>query len=472
MAITIISQPEAIFPAYNPAPLVLKASNSEAEVTLRFWVDGSVVATHKREFFTLAEPLTDNFGNPIVDNDGMPIPIGGDSLAVFDLGKIARNYFSNAKQELHPNAYRDRRLCVPFEIEIESPALFTLAFTAFNAALPPGVAESAFVDRKNTFLTEFAEFKYYPGFSDKSELTVLSESAQIGYIKVTISGALTSPLDEDVFIFGFTYEGVEREVSGTPSGGGIIDQIVYSLFDMFGIVAARTEGLDYFLLPEGITEISLSWDAPQTGAGVTTTVDYFASTTRYVTYNYAGLTIVADVASALDSAVSVSIPTLNPLLMPPSFDLTEGSDTLDSVPINLQRGYLCEVQSPFYVRWVSRIVGKEHWMFSRRQTDKTEIDNSVTYDPYIDTNADLGRFPRQLSLTSEHTIVVGAEGISNADFDVLRRITTSPLIEYYDEETEKWMVITIKNGTTSKDTALPTQAIEFEFILPPPALQF
>lgn len=180
MAIEIISQPAAIFPAYNPAPLVLKATNSEADVEMHLVIDGVSVTRHKREFFSLAEPLTDNFGNPITDNDGMPIPIGGDPVAVFDLGKIARNYFSNALVEInaeqnaeafHVKAYVERQLCVQFTAEITGVS--SPAFTALNAALGVGVAESELSAWYGKILSEMPSLKYYDGFTDKSKLSVL-----------------------------------------------------------------------------------------------------------------------------------------------------------------------------------------------------------------------------------------------------------------------------------------------------------
>jgi hypothetical protein len=491
MAITVISQPATIFPAYNPAPIVLKASNSEVDVTLRFWVDGSVVATHKREFFALAEPLTDNFGNPITDNDGMPIPIGGDSLAVFDLGKIARNYFSNALIEINTEdneegaeAYIDRRMCIPFEVEVDQ--IENISFCAVNAALPPGVAESAYSVNYDKFLTEFSTFKYYEGFSHKTKLSMLRGTViPTAGTSIFAAGELHEEGGggEPYMTMTFT-DGLEERsiIILTGSSMGAVAwcssvaetlttnygyEVVFDGFtpNLFTEAVLENVVFTFYEVPQGDFEITVS-----TQTEVQAKVAYCKKLPLgdFFVHFYASLT-----EAKKGEVVSVNVPerTTSPYRIYDYIVSYVGAEVKDVLPVEVI-GEGCFPSSPFYVRWVNRIGGREHWMFSRRQTDKTEIDNSVTYDPYVDTNADLGRFPRQLSLTSEHKIVVGAEGISNADFDVLRRITTSPLIEYYDEETEKWMVVTLKNGTTSKDTALPTQAVEFEFTLPSPALQF
>jgi len=482
MAITIISQPAAIFPAYNPAPLVLKAGNGEEDVTLHFKIDGVAVSTHKREFFSLAEPLTDNFGNPITDNSGNPIPIGGDLLAVFDLGRIARDFFSSALVEInaeqnadafHVKAYIDRRLCVPFTAEITGVSSPT--FTAVNAALAPGIAEADYSAQFGKILSEMPSFKYYEGFTDKSKLFVLlgldSVSRNLTFVgsrhvaskEITLTGTGLAGgwhvnLQADYGTGEVYYKAIYDEVAGhtgTQAAQAIYDRVSVDE-TLMGIVvvthATGTNKVKFTAIEWGLVmdfQFSISMDSGFTIAEESVLSDSTIATTT----------------EGKGSIVAIEYPSL---FAGEAVVVNEGTEQTDFKPIEQQ----CLPSAPFYVRWVNRIGGREHWMFSRKQTDKSDIDDSVTYEPYVTTNEDVGRRPRQISLTEERTVVVGAEGVPSAEFDVLRRITVSPVIEYYDEANLKWRVITIKSGATSKDTSSPVQSIELEFTLPSQALQF
>jgi len=484
MEITIVSQPAAIFPAYNPALLVLTASNSETSVEMHLVIDGVSVTHHKREFFSLAEPLTDNFGVPITDNDGMPIPIGGDPVAVFDLGKLARNYFSNALVEVnadanmadfHVKAYADRRLHVKFTAEITGVRSPT--FTAVNAALAPGLSEADYSAWQGKILSEMPSFKYYEGFTDKSKLPVLFG---------------TTAADRSVVFIGPQHiVSTEIELTGTGASAGemVYLQVYYSTGGSYYVgiyeevvghtaVQAAQAMYDTAVADDFLPQLVDITHTPGTNKVKFTAIDWGFVTGMEGTasidsgFSVTGTNVDASnqLSVTTEGVASVVEVSMN---YPSYFNaeavvVNEGTEQTDFKTMSSE----CLPSSPFYVRWVNRIGGREHWMFSRRQTDKTDVDNSVTYDPRIETNADLGRFPRQISLTSEHTVVVGAEGIPNAEYDVLRRITTSPLIEYYDEEITEWRVITVKSGATSKDTASPVQSIELEFALPSPALQF
>lgn len=479
MAIEITSQPAAVFPAYNPAPLVLTATNSEADVEMHLVIDGVSVTHHKREFFSLAEPLTDNFGNPITDNDGMPIPIGGDTVAVFDLGKLARNYFSNALVEInavenatsaHAPAYIDRRLGVPFTAEITGVS--SPVFAAINAAYGVGTPEGYTLEWYDNFLTEMSSLKFYPNFTNHSMLSVLlpfgSEQGRIwfsgdgNYVEIRLNGAtVLDPWGGTEYMqFVFSQTGPNVILSLTQAQAEDLDVVREMLADGINtqtdkVAEILSDGLDYYVRIYSTTGFT---QAP-----------YIEM--QEMDYDYVVLlpNITSAISEGAGRIVSVPIPSEGDInLIDRTYAVLSSTTGFRRLMLELT----CVPSSPFYVRWVNRIGGREHFMFSRRQTDKTDIDESVTYDPRIETNADLGRFPRQIGLTSTHTVTVGAEGIPNAEFDVLRRITTSPLIEYYDEGITEWRVITIKSGETAKDTASPVQSIELEFNLPSPALQF
>ncbi len=485
MAKTIVSQPSAIFPAYNPAPLVIGASNSEADVEMHLVIDGVSVTHHKREFFSFAEPLTDNFGEPITDNDGMPIPIGGVPVAVFDIGKIARNYFSNALVEVNAaqnadpytkKAYVDRRLCCPFTASVTG--VDDVDFVAVNAALAPGLAEASYSEWADKFLTESPLLRFYAGYTDKSKLSALVSTGNDSAVAEFIGGVayeldfyidsavvLQSWVGAESATFAFSDDSIT--VSRTTENATDINDTIDMLFaginqDTSYVATIVTVGGVkhlHIVAPIGDRFLALP----------TLTMPKILYSTRVIP-SLSEAAVKSYVGDGAGKVVSIEIPfaTDGFLWGYEYVDLANEAGILSTLPMSFDD----IPPAPFYVRWVNHIGGREHFMFCRRQTDKTDIDDSVTFDPYIETNADLGRYPRQVSLTSERTVVVGAEGIPTAEYDVLRKITTSPLIEYYDTVSAKWIVVTVKSGATSKDTASPMQSIELEFNLPSPALQF
>ena len=67
-------------------------------------------------------------------------------------------------------------------------------------------------------------------------------------------------------------------------------------------------------------------------------------------------------------------------------------------------------------------------------------------------------------------LVVGAQGLPTAEFDILREIAASPFVQVYTQD--GWVTVYVKNASVDKDSDYPTHEIEFELALPPLNLQF
>lgn len=380
MARNLISWPQVVFPAFNPATVYAEATNGEEDIEMYFIIDGVAATRHKREFFAFAQPLTDNFGAPITDNGGQLLPVGGTPTARFDLGQVAKWYFSNAVEEINAadntgtwktKAYMERRLSFPFRAEFmqisEGEVTAGIDFVAVNAALPAGVAEADYQNYKGRMLVEMSVVYNYQGYTNKSKLSALCDNEG----RLMEFALNPRPFEYEVMYTSAVGEGINRVVS--------VDIPDYQLGPL-GTVVFGTHELAF---PDG-----------------------------------------------------------------------------------------CIPPSPFYVRWVNRLGGREHWMFSGKQSNKIEASDPTVYDPYFDTNAKAGQTPRQLSIEINHTAVVGAEGVDAAAFEPLRRITQSPLIEWYDKAQDKWFVITVKSATVTTDSGSPKQSMEIEFNLPSINTQF
>jgi hypothetical protein len=133
----------------------------------------------------------------------------------------------------------------------------------------------------------------------------------------------------------------------------------------------------------------------------------------------------------------------------------------------------CDSQSPLYVRWVNRFGGWDCWMFKHRQFKKSELSKVETFYPVIeDYSVGPAESDRVLSAEAKETIITGEENLTGNEFDNLQALKYSPLIQQYNKDTGEWSRIYLEKADAEKDTGATRFALEFEFTLPTPKLQF
>lgn len=131
----------------------------------------------------------------------------------------------------------------------------------------------------------------------------------------------------------------------------------------------------------------------------------------------------------------------------------------------------CIPENPFYVRWINQLGGWDYWMFSRKQLLTNAISDSVTFTPYQDDTSIIDSTNKQLALTAKQSILVGAEQLTNNEFDVISKIIYSPKIQLYNKDTFDWTGLLVEDTKTEKETSLSKQSIELTFVLPTPQIQ-
>ncbi|MCD7972126.1 MAG: hypothetical protein LUG18_05580 [Candidatus Azobacteroides sp.] len=132
----------------------------------------------------------------------------------------------------------------------------------------------------------------------------------------------------------------------------------------------------------------------------------------------------------------------------------------------------CVPPNPFYVRWINQSGGWEYWMFGIRQYHTKSTDNQQFFNPVVWDQAEAKAFTKEIYKDAEEKITVGAEGITNVEFDVLSKIMYASHIEYYQPETKKWFFLIAESGEIQKDTRNHSQNLEITFLLPTPQLQY
>ena len=130
----------------------------------------------------------------------------------------------------------------------------------------------------------------------------------------------------------------------------------------------------------------------------------------------------------------------------------------------------CVPAQPFYVRWVNRMGGVDYFMFCRRQTRKYSVKSASTHSLYVADPYRAGSNLRAWSLTTEHTMTVGADGLSDEEFGPLSALPFAPTIEWYDGG--RWIEIAVSKFDGSFATHSHRHSFEITFTLPAINTQF
>lgn len=134
--------------------------------------------------------------------------------------------------------------------------------------------------------------------------------------------------------------------------------------------------------------------------------------------------------------------------------------------IKIQSG--CTGRNPFYLRWINSRGGWDCWMFSVREVlQKSLSDVSVT-KPYSTDISQSGKAIKKdfelLGAKGIEKIIIGAENISNDEYEMLSQIIFSTEIQYYDKNKNCWYSVYLEESDLQKDTSEQRQNIELTVI--------
>lgn len=130
----------------------------------------------------------------------------------------------------------------------------------------------------------------------------------------------------------------------------------------------------------------------------------------------------------------------------------------------------CIPKNPFYVRWINRYGGFDHWMFSKRQTYERELKNVETFEPYIAQNYFATGTTVVINKKVESKVVIGADGLTEKEWKILSFIADSPFVQLYDKENVKWIDIVVEKSKLAMQTDSSLHGLEFTVQLPTPQL--
>lgn len=121
--------------------------------------------------------------------------------------------------------------------------------------------------------------------------------------------------------------------------------------------------------------------------------------------------------------------------------------------------------NPFYIRWINQKGGWDTYMFEQPKKYTQEVDRG---DQYVLANSK-GPYASQtrgeLAPEFKNIVQAGAEQLDENDFNLLKGIALSPLVQRYNYSVKAWQRVLVNDTDLTWDTKTPRNTVSYEFQL-------
>lgn len=168
-------------------------------------------------------------------------------------------------------------------------------------------------------------------------------------------------------------------------------------------------------------------------------------------------------------------PRINiPLVLEFDEELADGADYVivrnRDLPLNSDKWHIRYVDAevpcnPFYVRWINQKGGWDTYMFEQYKKYTQEVDRGDQYvlansrDPYASQTRG------ELAPEFKNIVQAGAEQLDENDFNLLKGIALSPLVQVYNYRLGVWQRVLVDDTDLTWDTKAPRNTVSYEFQL-------
>lgn len=121
--------------------------------------------------------------------------------------------------------------------------------------------------------------------------------------------------------------------------------------------------------------------------------------------------------------------------------------------------------NPFYIRWINQKGGWDTYMFEQHKKYTQEVDRGDQYvlansrDPYASQTRG------ELAPEFKNIVQAGAEQLDENDFNLLKGIALSPLVQRFNNLTGVWQRVLVDDTDLTWDTKTPRNTVSYEFQL-------
>lgn len=168
-------------------------------------------------------------------------------------------------------------------------------------------------------------------------------------------------------------------------------------------------------------------------------------------------------------------PRINiPLVLEFDEELSDGADYVivrnRNLPLNSDKWHIHYVDTevpcnPFYIRWINQKGGWDTYMFEQHKKYTQEVDRGDQYvlansrDPYT------SQMRGELAPEFKNIVQAGAEQLDENDFNLLKGIALSPLVQVYNYQIGVWQRVLVDDTDLTWDTKTPRNTVSYEFQL-------
>lgn len=121
--------------------------------------------------------------------------------------------------------------------------------------------------------------------------------------------------------------------------------------------------------------------------------------------------------------------------------------------------------NPFYIRWINQKGGWDTYMFEQHKKYAQEVDRG---DQYVLANS-RGPYASQtrgeLAPEFKNIVQAGAEQLDENDFNLLKGIALSPLVQRYNYSVKAWQRVLVDDTDLTWDTKTPRNTVSYKFQL-------
>lgn len=155
-------------------------------------------------------------------------------------------------------------------------------------------------------------------------------------------------------------------------------------------------------------------------------------------------------------------------------ELADGADYVivrnRNLPLNSDKWHIHYVDTevpcnPFYIRWINQKGGWDTYMFEQHKKYTQEVDRGDQYvlansrDPYASQTRG------ELAPEFKNIVQAGAEQLDENDFNLLKGIALSPLVQRYNYSVGIWQRVLVDDTDLTWDTKAPRNTVSYEFRL-------
>lgn len=121
--------------------------------------------------------------------------------------------------------------------------------------------------------------------------------------------------------------------------------------------------------------------------------------------------------------------------------------------------------NPFYIRWINQKGGWDTYMFEQHKKYAQEVDRGDQYvlansrDPYASQTRG------ELAPEFKNIVQAGAEQLDENNFNLLKGIALSPLVQRYNYSVKAWQRVLVNDTDLTWDTKTPRNTVSYEFQL-------